>query len=227
MLAQAASLALLAALSPVVLLTSAVYLGSPQPRRTILAYFAGALVMSAVLAVAVLLALRLSGLNHPHQHAPRDGLRLVIGVLLLGAGIVVAARRRRPGSRAKRANKAGKRPGLVSRMTASPSTRSAFVVGVLLFAPGLTFIGALQVIATSHADIQLTVLGVVIVVIIDLMLIWLPLVLHLAAPRPTERYLKAFNGWLRAHSSALLTGALIVAGVIFVISGSYGLVSGS
>jgi len=226
-LAQAASLALLAALSPAVLLTSAVYLGSPQPRRTILAYFAGALVMSAVLAVAVLLALRLSGLNHPHQHAPRDGLRLVIGVLLLGAGIVVAARRRRPGPRAKRAKRAGKRPGLVSRMTANPSMRSAFVVGVLLFAPGLTFIGALQVIATSHADIQLTVLSVVIVVIIDLMLIWLPLILHLAAPGPTERYLKAFNGWLRAHSSALLTGALIVAGVILVISGSYGLVSGS
>lgn len=93
MLAQAASLALLAALSPAVLLTSAVYLGSPHPRRTILAYFAGALVMSAVLAVVVLVALRLSGLNHPHQHAPRDGLRLAIGVLLLGAGIVVAIRR--------------------------------------------------------------------------------------------------------------------------------------
>jgi hypothetical protein len=226
-LAQAASLALLAALSPAVLLTSAVYLGSPQPRRTILAYFAGALVMSAVLAVVVLVALRLSGLNHPHQHAPRDGLRLAIGVLLLGAGIVVAIRRRRPRQRAKRADKARKRPGLVTRMTATPSMRSAFVVGVLLFAPGLTFIGALQVIATSHADVQLTVLGVVIVVIIDGMLIWLPLILHLAAPRPTERYLRAFNGWLRAHSGALITGVLIVAGVILVISGSYGLVSGT
>jgi Sap, sulfolipid-1-addressing protein len=223
-LAQAASLALLAALSPAVLLTSAVYLGSPQPRRTLSAYFAGALVMSVVLAVAVLLALRIAGLNGPRQHSPRDGLRLAIGVLLLAAGVVIAIRRRRPRPRTDKANK---RPGLVSRLTASPSARSAFAVGVLLFAPGLTFIGALQVIATSHADIELTLLAVVVVVIIDAALIWLPLVLHLAAPGPTERYLKAFNGWLRAHSGALLTGVLIVAGVVLVVSGSYGLASGT
>jgi hypothetical protein len=222
-LAQAAGLALLAALSPAVLLTSAVYLGSAQPRQTITAYFAGALTMSAVLAVAVLLALRLAGLNHPHQHSPRDGLRLGLGVLLLAAGIAVAIRRRRARPQPKKQRK----PGLVSRMTASPSKRSAFAVGVLLFAPGLTFIGALQVIATSRADIALTALAVVVVVLIDAGLIWLPLVLHLVAPGPTERNLKAFNGWLRAHSSTLLTAALILAGVILVVSGSYGLVSGT
>jgi hypothetical protein len=216
-IAQAAGLALLAALSPAVLLTSAVYLGSPQPRRTILAYFAGALAMSAVLAVAVLLALRLAGVNQPHQREPRDGLRLGLGILLLAAGIVVARRRGRAKPRES------KRPGLVSRMTASPSPRSAFAVGVLLFAPGLTFIAALQVIATSRADVGLTALAVVIVLILDALLIWLPLLLHLAAPGLTERYMKAFNGWLRAHSAALLTGVLIVAGLILIASGSYGL----
>ncbi len=221
MLEQAASLALLAALSPAVLLTSAVYLGSPQPRRTILAYFAGALVMSVVLAVVVLVALRLSGLNHPHQRSPRDGLRLGLGVLLLAAGIAMAIRRRRARPRAN------KRPGLVSRMTANPTPRSAFAVGILLFAPGLTFIAALQVIATSHADVSLTALAVVVVVIIDAALVWLPLVLHLVAPGPTERYLKAFNSWLRAHSGTLLTGVLILAGVILIVSGSYGLASGT
>jgi hypothetical protein len=222
-LAQAASLALLAALSPAVLLTSAVYLGSPQPRRTILAYFAGALVMSAVLAIAVLLALRLAGLNQPHQRSPRDGLRLGLGVLLFAAGIVVSVRRRRARPRAKK----NKRPGLVARMTASPSRRSAFAVGVLLFAPGLTFIGALQVIATSHDDIGLLVLAVVMVVIIDVALIWLPLLLYLAAPGPTVRYLKAFNGWLRAHSSTLVTAGLIVVGLILIASASYGLATGT
>jgi hypothetical protein len=221
MLPQAAGLALLAALSPAVLLTSAVYLGSPKPRRTIVAYFAGALAMSAVLAVVVLVALRLAGLNHPHQHAPRDGLRLGLGVLLLAAGIAAAIRRRHARPRA------AKRPGLLSRMTANPSRRTAFAAGVLLFAPGLTFIAALQVIATSHADIALTTLAVVIVVIIDALLIWLPLVLHLAAPGPTERRLKAFNDWLRAHGSALFTAVLLAAGLILIVSASYGLASGT
>jgi len=32
--------------------------------------------------------------------------------------------------------------GLVSRMIANPAQRSAFAVGLLLFAPGITFIAA-------------------------------------------------------------------------------------
>jgi hypothetical protein len=220
-LAQAAGLALLAALSPAVLLVSAAYLGSADPRRTSLFFFAGALTMSAILAVVVVVALRLSGLNHPRQHAPRDGLRLGLGLLLLVIAVVIAARRNRAGPGQSR------RPGLVSRLIASPTPRSAFAVGMLLFAPGVTFIAALQVIATARSGIQLTALAVVIVVLIDVLLVWVPLLIYLAAPGPTVRGLTAFNGWLRAHSGALLMGVLIVAGVLLVASGSYGLASGT
>jgi len=221
---QAAGLALLAALSPAALLVAAVYLGSARPRQTILCYLAGAVIMSTALAVVVLVVLRSAGLSRPEQHPPRDGLRLGLGLLLLAAGILLWARRRgRPADQARK-----KRPGVVSRLVAKPTPRSAFVVGILVFAGGgVTFIAALQVIATARASIELTVLAVAVVVLIDVFLVWLPLIFHLAAPRQTEYWLRTFNGWLRAHSSTLMVCGLIVVGAILAADGGYGLVAGT
>ena len=220
MIAQAAGLALLAALSPTALLVAAVYLGSARPRQTGLFYLAGAVIMSVVMGVVILVALRSAGLNHPDQHAPRDGLRLGLGLVLIAAGIVVGARKPR------QPDPENARQGIVSRMVANPAPLSAFLVGILVFAPGVTFIAALQVIATARASLELTVVAVIVVVVINVLLVWLPLMLYLVAPDLTERHLTAFNGWLRAHGSTLLVGVLLVVGAIMVFDGIYGLVTG-
>ena len=95
--------------------------------------------------VVVLLVLRSVGLNHPDQHTPRYGLRLGLGILLLAAAAFVAARKPRQPDPAKGQH------GLVSRMVADPAPLSALLVGLLVFAPGVTFIAALQVIATAQS----------------------------------------------------------------------------
>jgi Sap-like sulfolipid-1-addressing protein len=89
-LAQAVGLAFLAALSPTALLVTAVYLGSARPRLTALCYLAGALPMTLVIGSVVLVALRSGHLERPEQHAPRDGLRLGLGLLMLARGAVVS-----------------------------------------------------------------------------------------------------------------------------------------
>lgn len=217
MLAQAAGLALLSALSPTALLIAAIYLGSARPGLTSMFYLVGAVAMSLVMGVVVLLVLRSAGLNHPDQHAARYGLRLGLGIVLLAAAAFVAARKPRQPDPAKA-------HGLVSRMVAEPAPLSAFLVGLLVFAPGVTFIAALQVIATASAGPDLTSLAVILVVVINVLLVWLPIMLHLIAPTATERRLKAFNHWIRAHGTTVLIGVLIVAGAIMVFDGIYGLV---
>jgi hypothetical protein len=208
-LAQVAGLALLSALSPTVLLVTAVYLGSSRPRRTTLCYLAGALVMSAAIAIVVVAVLRGAGLSRPGDHAARFDLRLGLGLALIVIGIAIAAAARR---RAETA--ASRRPRIVSRMIANPSARSAFGVGLLVFGPGVTFLAALEVIATAQASIELTTLAVTIAVVITALLVWLPLVFYLMTPGPTEHRLKAFNGWLRVHGVAVLAAAMIVAGAV-------------
>jgi hypothetical protein len=214
---QAAGLALLASLSPTALLVAAVYLGSARPRLIAGFYLAGAVLVSLVTGWVLVLVLRSAGLSHPAEHAPRYGLRLGLGIVLLAAAIVVARRTPRPPDPAKA------RQGFVSKMIANPAPLSAFLVGVIVYAPGIAFLAALQVIATSRASLELTGLALIIVVVIYALLVWLPIVVYLVAPAVTGRYLTAFNGWLRAHGKTIAVWVLVVVGGIMVGNGIYGL----
>jgi Sap, sulfolipid-1-addressing protein len=216
---QAAGLALLAALSPTTLLVSAVYLGSARPRLVGTAYLLGAIIMSLVMGLVVIAILRNTGLNLHSQRTPRYGLRLGLGLLMLAAGAVLA--RRKP-----KLPDPDKKQGLISKMIANPAPGSAFAVGLLLFAPGITFIAAVQVIATANASIELMTIAIIVVVVINAILVWLPLLVHIFAPGVTTRNLTAFNGWLRANGNKILIAVLIVGGVIVAVNGILGLLNG-
>ncbi len=218
MLIQATGLALLASLSPTALLVAAVYLGSARPRLTGAFYLIGAVIMSLVMALVILAILKGVNLDHRSERTPRYGLRLGLGVLLLAAGAVVARRKPRPPGPGE-ANR-----GIVSKMVADPAPLSAFLVGLLVFAPGISFLAAVQVIATAQAGVELTALALFIVVVINVLLVWLPILFHLAFPGATTRHLTAFNGWLRAHGKVILVCVIIAMGGIMVINGIYGLI---
>jgi MFS family permease len=242
MLLQAAGFAVLAALSPTALLITAIYLGSARPRTTALCYLAGAVLISTVMGIAVLLLLRYGNLQLPGHRTPRYGLRLGLGLLILAAIAVVARRKprllglpgqpRSPGPPGQppnpdhpgQAGQPGQRKGIVPRLVSSPAPITAFVAGVLVFMPALTFIAAIQVIATARAGIPLDALALVIVIVINVAFIWLPFLAYLAAPDLTTRTLTAFNAWLRAHGRILLMLALLVAGAVLTVNGLLGLI---
>lgn len=219
MLATAVGFAVLAAISPTAMLVSAVYLGSLSPRRSMLLFLMGAITISVIMGVILLVILRTGGLSLRGNHAPRYGLRLGLGVLALAGGLFVARRRRPPPDPDR-----PKKPGLISRMMARPGPVAALVTGIVVFLPSASFVAAVQVIATAHASLPSTVLALAAVVAVDLLLVWLPLVCHLIAPEPTARKLKAFNAWLRAHGHVLVVGALVVTGLLLIADGASGLV---
>jgi len=192
-LLQAAGLALLASISPTALLIAATFLASARPRLTATYYLVGAVVMSLVMGIVILVVLRNAHLSHRSEHTPRYGLRLGLGVLLLGAAVAVARRGARP------SDAAPKRPGLLSRMTAAPRPWTAF---------------------------RQTAVAVIAVVVINVLLVWVPLLVYIVAPEPTTRFLTAINGWLRAHSRTVLMWVLVVAGGIMVGNGIHGLAGG-
>jgi Sap, sulfolipid-1-addressing protein len=230
MLTEAAGLAVLAALSPTALLVAAVFLGAASPRRTILFYLAGAVVMTVVMATVVFVVLRAGHLYKPHQHQARYGLRLGLGLLMLLAGAFVLRRGRRQAMAGQQAGAAGKKGkngkqdgGIVSRLIARPGPRAAFLVGIIVYSPSLTFVAAVQTVATSKEDVASSVLALVVVIAITLICVWVPLLLYLLMPERTGRVLGSFNGWLRAHGHVLLVGALLVGGIVVTIDGILGL----
>jgi Sap, sulfolipid-1-addressing protein len=217
LLVQAAGFALLAALSPTALLVAAVYLGSANPRRTALLYLAGALVMSGSMAVVVLLVLRAGHFELPSHHQTRYGLRLALGLLILVIGLVVERRKPKP------PDPDNPKRGFVSRLVASPAPLAAFASGIVIFSPSVTFIAAVQVIATARTSAAVDVFALALIVVIDVMFVWLPFVGYLVRPEATSRRLKSFNAWLRAKGHLLLAGGMIVAGLLLTLDGALGL----
>jgi Sap, sulfolipid-1-addressing protein len=213
---QAAGFALLAAASPAALLVSAVYLGAARPHRALLIYLAGALTTTVVVAIVLLLLIHAGGLNHPHQRQPRYGVRLGLGVLALAVSLLIARRKPKP-------TRPDKKPGPITRMMTNPAPIATFAVGLLLFTPSVAFIAAVQVIATAKASDAAIAVALLVVILIDVMLAWLPLVLYLAAPDATRRGLNASNSWLKTHSHTITVTLLAVVGVLLVGNGAYGL----
>jgi Sap-like sulfolipid-1-addressing protein len=217
MFAESAALAFAAALSPTALLVGAVYLGSARPRVTALCYLAGAVAMAVLAGTVVLVALRAGGLHLPQNRTPRYGLRLGLGIVMVaggGAVLLYKPRPREPGQPGR---------GLASRLVASPSPRTAFAAGAVLFLPSLTYVAAVQVIAAARTGIGVITGALALVTAIYLSFVWLPLVVFLAAPGTVTRVLAHFSGWLRAHGHAVLAAGLLAGGVIVGVDGVVGL----
>jgi Sap, sulfolipid-1-addressing protein len=215
-LAQAVGYALLGAISPTALVVAAVFLGSANPRRAALFFLFGAGLITVMMAVILFLVLRAGGLSHPSERQPRYGLRLGLGVLALGVSLLLARRKPRPPD-------PDKKPNLVMRLASRPGPRAAFAVGVLVFTPSITYVAAVQVIATSNAATGLVVFGLALVAAIDAMFAWLPLLLFMAAPELTTRRLKELDGWLHSHGHKLLVVAAAITGLALVADGLAGL----
>jgi hypothetical protein len=221
---QAAGLAVLAAVSPTALLVMAVFLGSANPRSTALAYVAGAMIMTVVMAITVLLVLRGIGLNQPREREPRYGLRLGLGILALATGVILL-RRGLPQPASPDQAQQKQKQGLIGRLTAHPRPGLAFVAGLILFLPSATFVASVQVVASANASTEVTALALIVVVAISALIVWLPLLGYLAKPEATVRRLRMLNAWLRAHGRAITVYGLLIGGIVLIISGSLGIAS--
>jgi Sap, sulfolipid-1-addressing protein len=228
MLTQAAGLSVLAAISPTALLVAAALLGSASPRRTAVAYLAGAIIVTALMAAIAFVVLRAGHFNLPSRQQARYGLRLGLGLLLLlGAAFLWNRARRRhagvAGGEGGNERQGQQKEGLISRLIARPAARTAFLAGLLVYLPSITFIAAVQVVATSGSNLAHSLVALILVVVISISFVWLPLMLYLLAPDRTGRQLARFNAWLRRYGQALLVDAVAAAGVILTVGGLLGL----
>ncbi len=125
--------------------------------------------------------------------------------------------------KAKKAKKA-KKPSLIDRLSAEPRPMKAFLAGIVMFGPSLTFLAAVQVVATAKASLAATLGAMAMIIVLTLAFAWLPLVAYLIAPDLTVRKLKAGEAWLRRHGKVVLVAAVGLIGVLLVIQGIVGLV---
>ncbi len=218
MFEQAAGLALVAAIYPPAMLIAALYLASARPGRFTALYVIGATVIVSVIGIAALLAMRDLGLSLPHHRQTRYGVRLALGVLAVIAAVVIYRRKPRERDPSK-----PRKPGLIDRLSAEPKPKTAFLAGILMFGPSITFLAAVQVVATSKASVLATIGAMLMVIVLTLAFAWVPLVAYLIAPDVTTRRLRSLDGWLKRHGKTVLVAAIGLIGVLLIAQGISGL----
>jgi hypothetical protein len=237
--AQVAALAVVAAFSPPAMLIAALYLGSARPGRHALFFVIGGLLVATAAGIAALLVLRATGFSLPTHHQTRYGLRLALGLIAIAVAVVMARRRLKPAPNSTgpkpdepppdkqpkpgKKPKKPKKPNLIRRLSAQPSPRSAFLVGIFIFGPSITFLTAVQVVATAKTPLADTIAAMIIIIVLAVAFGWLPLIAYLIAPERTVRTLRAAEHWLQQHGKTIMIAAIGIVGVLLVIQGAVGL----
>jgi hypothetical protein len=226
-------LSLLAMFNPTLLAAVTLMLLTEHPKRLMLGYLLGAYVTSITLGLAIVFALHDSDVVSTSKRTIGPGEDIVIGCLLLLIAYVLGtdrdARLRERRARRKEAKlaKAGgeKKEPLPMRLLGRGSPRIAFVVGMLLSFPGVSYLTGLSHIDKLDAAAVPTALLVIAFCLIQQLLLEVPLIGYVLRPEGTQRAVDGFRAWLGRNGRRAGIWVAIILGVLLVIRGIAGLVS--
>ncbi len=246
MAASALSLALAAGVYPLGLAIVLRYLGEPPSMRHAFAYLAGTASITLGAGIAILVALRGSGLTEWAHPTPSGGIQV-----FLGAALLYVAFRLNRGRRSAMRNGSGRpsetehsdvighpdrlehpeepgRPDDVGHPDEPRKVpegvgyrpRRVFLLGLITYLPSLLYVSAIKNIADAHMSNAASVLFLVLCAVLVLQMVEIPIILRLVAPRRTSVILTSYNLWMHRHGRSI---AIILA----VAGGSYLLVTGT
>ncbi len=225
-------LSLLAMFNPTLLAAVTLMLLLPNPKRLMLGYLLGAYTASISVGLAIVFALQDSGFASTSKRTLSPVEDLVVGLLLLLVAAVLATDRDRPlrERRERRREEKHERNGgeekeaLPMRLLGRGSPRVAFVVGLLLSFPGVSYLTGLTHIHRLDLSAFPTALIVIAFCLVQQLLLELPLGGYIFAPEKTEETVKGFRAWLgrNGRQAGIVVAAVLAA--LVLIRGIAGLV---
>ncbi len=231
-LGQIFLLSLLAMFNPTLLAAVTLMLLLPNPKRLMLGYLLGAYTASISTGLVIVFALPDSSATSTSKNTLSPAEDVVVGLLLLLVAVVLATDRDRPLRERRSRHKSKKQVGngaeekepLPMRLLGRGSPRVAFVVGLLLSFPGVSYLTGLNHIHKLDVTALPTVLLVLGFCLIQQLLLELPLAGYLVAPEKTGEAVQRFRAWLARNGR--LTGIIVAAvlGALLLIRGIAGLV---
>jgi hypothetical protein len=225
-------LALVAMANPTLLAAVTVMLLLPNPKRLMLGYLLGAYTTSISVGLAIVFALHDSGAIDTSKRTIGPGQDIVIGLLLLLVAFVLGTdrdqrlrERKARRKHEKQAENGEEKEPLPIRLLGRGSPRVAFVVGLLLSFPGVSYLVALGRIDGLDAGAAPTALLVIAFCLIQQMLLEVPLVGYALAPERTQGAVDGFRAWLGRNGRRFGIIVAAVLGALLIIRGLAGLVS--
>jgi hypothetical protein len=226
-------LALLAMFNPTLLAAVTLMLLLPNPRRLMVGYLLGAYTASISVGLVIVFALPESGLTSTSKSTLSPAEDIVVGLLLLLVAAVLATDRDQPlrERRARRKEAKRERDGgeekeaLPMRLLGRGSPRVAFVVGLLLSFPGVSYLAGLTHIHKLDAAALPTALLVIAFCLIQQLFLEVPLAGYFVAPQRTGEAVERFRAWISRNGRQAGIIVAAVLGALVLIRGIASLVS--
>ena len=227
-MSQVILLSLTASLNPTLVAATTVMLLLPSPQKLMLGYLLGAYLTSITLGLVIVFTLSNSSTTNTTQNTLSPAVDIALGAIaLVAAWIVQSGRSETLGERrrARKAAKPDKGPPRWQRELSKGSSRTTFLIGMLLTLPGASYLAGLDEIDKLHYSTTVTVLVVIGFNLVMLWLLEVPLASFVIAPDWTPRALDRAKAWVSRHAHVFAVRGLTVIGALLIIKGIVGLVS--
>jgi len=221
-------LSLVAAANATLLAAVTVMLFLENPKRLLLGYLAGALLVSLTIGFVIVFVVHDSGATETAQNSLSPSMDIALGAIfllvayVLGSGRDQRLKERRKEKRGESAEDAEKGPSKVDRLLGRGDVRITFALGVVFTLPGVAYLAALhdlQQLEYGAAGEVLVILGFNVMLLI---LLEIPLLGYLIAPERTVVEVQRFRTWLTQSSRRIAVLGAAGIGVILLIRGVIG-----
>jgi hypothetical protein len=208
-LISAANATLLAAVTVMLFLSN--------PKRLLVGYLLGGLLVSLTFGFLIVFVVHHSGATSTTQKSISPAMDIALGVILLVVASVL--RSEWIEKRRERKKQDQKGPSRVDRVLGRDSARLTFVVGVFLTLPGVSYLAALHELDELNYGTIPTILVILGFNAMILLLLEIPLIGYMLAPERTVTGVENFKAWLGRNG---LKAAIYVAaglGALLIIRG--------
>jgi hypothetical protein len=218
---------LVAAANASLLAAVTVMLFLQNPKRLLLGYLLGGLLVSLTIGFVLVFAVHQSGAASTTQNSISPAMDIALGLILLVAAYVLRSERMERRRERKEREKEGveKGPSKVERVLGRGSARITFLVGMVLTLPGVAYLAALHELDNLNYSTALTILVILGFNVMLLILLEIPLIGYVFAPERTVVAVQNFRGWLSKNGlkagiyvSAGMGALLVVRGVIELLT---------
>ena len=136
----------IAAANATLLTAVTIMLFLPNPKRLLIGYLLGGLLVSLTIGFVIVFVVHQSGATSTTQNSVSPAMDIALGLLLLVAAYVLRSERMERRRERKKKEKEGveKGPSRVERVLGKGSARITFLVGMVLTLPGVSYLAALH-----------------------------------------------------------------------------------
>jgi hypothetical protein len=225
-------LSLVAAANATLLAAVTVMLFLENPKRLLLGYLAGALLVSLTIGFVIVFVVHDSGATETAQSSLSPSMDVALGAIFLLVAYVLGSGRDERLKERRKAKKEGsdvgeaeKGPSKVEQLLGRGDARITFAIGVVFTLPGVAYLAALhdlQQLEYGTAAEVLVILGFNAMLLI---LLEIPLIGYFVTPERTVLAVQHFRAWLTQSSRRIVVLGAAGLGALLLVRGVIGLLT--